>query len=90
MADTQIASLAGILFRSQGEEGFAIIYIQDLHGIESRDRALIELKQRGYSDSICEKFSLRHKGLDPLLKEAKARLMSMPFWLLFIPMNPSS
>lgn len=71
MADTQIASLAGILSEVKVKKA-AIIYIQDLHGIESRDRALIELKQRGIQIAFAKSFPFGTKDLTPLLKEAKA------------------
>jgi branched-chain amino acid transport system substrate-binding protein len=71
MADTQMASLAGILAEVKVKKA-AIIYIQDLHGIESRDRALIELKQRGIQVAFAKSFPFGTKDLTPLLKEAKA------------------
>ncbi len=71
MADTQMASLAGILAEVKVKKA-AIIYIQDLHGIESRDRALIELKQKGIQVAFSKSFPFGTKDLSPLLKEAKA------------------
>jgi branched-chain amino acid transport system substrate-binding protein len=71
MADTQMASLASILAEVKVKKA-AIIYIQDLHGIESRDRALIELKQRGIQVAFAKSFPFGTKDLTPLLKEAKA------------------
>lgn len=50
----------------------AIIYIEDLHGIEYRDVALKELKKRGIQVAMVKSFPFGTKDLSPLLKEAKA------------------
>jgi branched-chain amino acid transport system substrate-binding protein len=50
----------------------AIIYIEDLHGIEYRDVALQELKKRGIQVVMTKSFPFGTKDLSPLLKEAKA------------------
>jgi branched-chain amino acid transport system substrate-binding protein len=50
----------------------AIIYIEDLHGIEYRDVALSALKQKGIEVAFSKSFPFGTKDLSPLLKEAKA------------------
>lgn len=70
-ADTQVPALAGILGEAKAKKA-AIIYIQDLHGIEYRDVALKEFKKYGIDIVFNKSFPLGTKDLTPLLKDAKA------------------
>lgn len=71
MADTQMPPLVEILVEN-GVKKVAIIYIEDLHGIEYRDVALPELKKKGIEIAFTKSFPFGTKDLTPLLKEAKA------------------
>ncbi|MCX5806626.1 MAG: amino acid ABC transporter substrate-binding protein [Proteobacteria bacterium] len=70
-AETQIPELAGILAENKVKTA-AIIYIQDLHGIEYRDMALKEFKKKGIKIVSAKSFPHGTKDLTPLIKEAKA------------------
>ena len=69
-AETQIPELAGI-FAENKVKTVAIVYIQDLHGIEYRDMALKEFKKAGIKVVSAKSFPHGTKDLVPMLKEAK-------------------
>jgi branched-chain amino acid transport system substrate-binding protein len=71
MADTQMPLLAEVLAEVKAKKA-AIIYIQDLHGIEYRDQALKDLKKNKIEVVMSKSFPHGTKDLTPLLKEAKA------------------
>jgi branched-chain amino acid transport system substrate-binding protein len=70
-AEAQMPPLAQILGEARTKKA-AIIYIEDLHGIEYRDVGLRELKKRGIEVVMAKSFPFGTKDLSPLLKEAKA------------------
>jgi len=70
MADTQMPLLAEILAEMKVKKA-ALIYIQDLHGIEYRDQAVKDLKKQNIEVVINKSFPHGTKDLSPLLKEAK-------------------
>ena len=63
--------LAEIL-ATAGAKKAAIIYIQDLHGIEYRDAILPAFKKKQIEVTMSKSFPHGTKDLTPLLKEAKA------------------
>jgi branched-chain amino acid transport system substrate-binding protein len=71
MADTQMPPLVQILAENNAKK-VAIIYIEDLHGIEYRDVLLPELKKKGIEVVFSKSFPFGTKDLTPLLKDAKA------------------
>ncbi len=71
MADTQMPPLAQILAEN-GVKKVAVLYIEDLHGIEYRDVLLPELKKRGIETAFVKSIPLGTKDLIPILKDAKA------------------
>ena len=71
MADTQIPPLVQILAEHNVKK-VAIIYLEDLHGIEYRDTALPELKKRGIEVAFAKGIPFGTKDCIPLLKDAKA------------------
>jgi len=71
MADTQMPLLAEILAEMKVKKA-ALIYIQDLHGIEYRDQAVKDLKKQNIEVVMNKSFPHGTKDLSPLLKEAKA------------------
>jgi branched-chain amino acid transport system substrate-binding protein len=71
MAETQMPALAAVLAEVKAKKT-AIIYIQDLHGIEYKDAAAQELKKKGIEVVMSKSFPLGTKDLIPLLKDAKA------------------
>ncbi len=70
-AETQMPALANILTEVKAKKA-AIIYIQDLHGIEYRDLAIPEFKKKGIEVVFAKSFPHGTKDLTPLLKDAKA------------------
>jgi len=70
-AETQMPTLANI-FAELKVKKVAIIYIQDLHGIEYRDMALPEFKKKGIEVVFAKRYPHGTKDLTPLLKDAKA------------------
>ncbi|MBN2402793.1 MAG: amino acid ABC transporter substrate-binding protein [Spirochaetes bacterium] len=70
-AETQIPTLSNI-FTELKVKKVAIIYIQDLHGIEYRDLALPEFKKKGIEVVFAKSFPFGTKDLTPMLKDAKA------------------
>ena len=70
-SETQMPALAGILGEVKAKKA-AIIYIQDLHGIEYRDAALKEFKKKGIKVVFAKSFPHGTKDLTPMLKDAKA------------------
>lgn len=70
-ASSQMPPLADVLQEGNIKKA-AIVYIEDLHGIEYRDMALKELKKRGIQVTMNKSFPFGTKDLSPLLKEAKA------------------
>jgi branched-chain amino acid transport system substrate-binding protein len=71
MADTQMPPLVQILADNKVKK-VAIVYIEDLHGIEYRDVALPELKKKGIEVAFVKSIPFGTKDLTPLLKDAKA------------------
>jgi branched-chain amino acid transport system substrate-binding protein len=69
-AEQQMPPLAEILAENKVKTA-AIIYIQDLHGIEYRDMALKEFKKKGIKIVSSKSFPHGTKDLTPLIKEAK-------------------
>ena len=70
-AQTQMPALISILSEVKVNK-VAVVYIEDLHGIEYRDAALPELKKRGIEVAFAKSFPYGTKDLTPLLKDAKA------------------
>jgi branched-chain amino acid transport system substrate-binding protein len=70
-AETQMPALTEIFAEVKGKK-VAIIYIEDLHGIEYRDGALKELKKKGIEVVWAKSFPHGTKDLTPMLKDAKA------------------
>ena len=71
MAETQMPALADV-FKEVGVKKIALIYQQELHGVEYRDVALQEFKKKGMEVALNKSFPMGAKDLTPLLKEAKA------------------
>ncbi len=71
MADTQMPLLAQILSQANVKK-VAMIYIQDLHGIEYRDVFIREMKKKKIDVAMSKSFPHGTQDLTPLLKEAKA------------------
>ncbi len=71
MADTQMPPLVQILAEHNVKK-VAIVYLEDLHGIEYRDTALPELKKRGIEVAFAKGIPFGTKDCIPLLKDAKA------------------
>jgi branched-chain amino acid transport system substrate-binding protein len=82
MADTQMPLLAQILSEVNVKK-VAMIYIEDLHGIEYRDVALQEMKKRKIEVVMSRSFPHDTKDLTPLLKEAKAANVDAFLGLLY-------
>jgi branched-chain amino acid transport system substrate-binding protein len=70
-ADTQMPVLAD-LFKEHGIKTAAIIYIDELHGLEYSSVAAREFEQRGIAIKMMKSIPLGVKDLSPLLKEAQA------------------
>jgi branched-chain amino acid transport system substrate-binding protein len=70
-ADTQMPVLAD-LFKENGIKTVAIIYIDELHGLEYSSVAAKEFERRGIAVKMMESIPLGIKDLSPLLKEAQA------------------
>jgi branched-chain amino acid transport system substrate-binding protein len=70
-AEAQMPELADILAENNVKSA-AIVYIQDLHGIEYRDMALPYFKKKGIKVVFAKSFPHGTKDLTPLIKEAKA------------------
>lgn len=70
MAEQQMPELVNILAENK-VKSVAILFIQDLHGIEYRDEALKELKKAGIKVVFARSFPHGTKDLIPQLKEAK-------------------
>jgi branched-chain amino acid transport system substrate-binding protein len=68
---SQMPPLATILAELKVKK-VAVIYIQDLHGIEYRDAILPELKKKKIEVVMSKSFPHGTKDLTPLLKDAKA------------------
>jgi branched-chain amino acid transport system substrate-binding protein len=66
----QMPALAEIL-AEQGAQTVAIIYIEDLHGIEYQSQATAELAKKGISVVMLKGVPGDLKDVSPLLKEAK-------------------
>jgi branched-chain amino acid transport system substrate-binding protein len=60
------------VMKEVGVKKVAIMFIQDLHGIEYNEDALVELKKKGIAVAWSKSFPLDVKDLSPLIKEAKA------------------
>jgi branched-chain amino acid transport system substrate-binding protein len=70
-SETHMPAMAEVM-KEVGVKKVAIIYIQDLHGIEYNEDALQELKKKGIQVAFSKSFPLDVKDLSPLVKEAKA------------------
>ncbi len=70
-AETQAPALADIFAELKVKKA-AIIYIQDLHGIEYRDAVQAEFKKKGIQVVFAKSFPHGTKDLTPMLKDAKA------------------
>jgi branched-chain amino acid transport system substrate-binding protein len=70
-SETHMPVMAEVM-KEVGVKRVAIIYIQDLHGIEYNEDALAELKKKGIQVAFSKSFPLDVKDLSPLVKEAKA------------------
>jgi branched-chain amino acid transport system substrate-binding protein len=70
-ADTQMPVLAD-LFKEHGIKTVAIIYIEELHGIEYTSVATAEFEKRGITVKMARSIPLGIQDLSPLLKEAEA------------------
>ena len=70
-SETHMPVMAEVM-KEVGVKKVAIIYIQDLHGIEYNEDALQELKKKGIQVAFSKSFPLDVKDLSPLVKEAKA------------------
>ena len=70
-ADTQMLALAE-LYKANGITSVAIIYIDDLHGLEYSSTAAAELEKRGIAVKMVKSVQLGVQDVSPLLKEAKA------------------
>jgi branched-chain amino acid transport system substrate-binding protein len=66
----QMPALADIL-AEQGVESVAIIYVEDLHGIEYQSQATSELAKKGINVMMLKGVPMDAKDISPLLKEAK-------------------
>lgn len=70
-SETHMPVMAEVM-KEVGVKKVAIIYIQDLHGIEYNEDALQALKKNGIEVAFSKSFPLDVKDLSPLVKEAKA------------------
>lgn len=70
-ADTQMPALAQV-YKQNGVKSIAIMYIEDLHGIEYSGVLAEEAKKRGIDVKMMKSIPLGIKDVSPLLKEAKA------------------
>jgi len=69
-ADTQMVAMAEA-YKEAGIKSAAIIYIEDLHGVEYSDTLAEELKKRGIAVKMKKSIPLGIKDVSSLLKEAK-------------------
>lgn len=69
-ADTQMSAMAET-YEEAGIKSAAIIYIEDLHGVEYSDTLAAELKKRGIAVKMKKSIPLGIKDVSSLLKEAK-------------------
>jgi branched-chain amino acid transport system substrate-binding protein len=70
-ADTQMPVLADLL-QEKGVKTVAMIYIDELHGMEYTNVATAEFAKRGITVKMAEKIPLGVQDLSPLLKESQA------------------
>jgi branched-chain amino acid transport system substrate-binding protein len=70
-ADTQMPALAD-LYKANGIKAVAIIYIDDLHGVEYSSTAAAEFEKRGIAVKMVKSVPLGVQDVSPLLKQAKA------------------
>jgi|SaaInl7_200m_RNA_FD_contig_31_1475689_length_2012_multi_14_in_0_out_0_1 branched-chain amino acid transport system substrate-binding protein len=70
-ADTQMPALADV-YKRNGIKSVAIIYIEDLHGIEYSDTLAKALKAQGIEVKMKKSIPLGIKDLSSLLKQAKS------------------
>lgn len=70
-ADTQMPALAKA-YKKNGVKSIAIMYIEDLHGIEYSDVLVEEAKKQGIEVKMKKSIPLGIKDVSTLLKEAKA------------------
>jgi branched-chain amino acid transport system substrate-binding protein len=70
-ADTQMPALAD-LYKENGVQTVAIIYLDDLHGREYTSVATAEFEKRGIDIKMARSIPLGIQDLSPLLKQAQA------------------
>ncbi|MFC1885350.1 amino acid ABC transporter substrate-binding protein [Thermodesulfobacteriota bacterium] len=70
-ADTQMKALAE-LYKENGINSVAIVYIEDLHGTEYSSAAIKEFEKKGITVKTARSIPLGAKDISPLLKRAKA------------------
>lgn len=70
-ADTQLKVLAE-LYKENGINSVAIVYIEDLHGIEWSTTAIKEFEKKGITVKTARSIPLGAKDISSLLKRAKA------------------
>jgi branched-chain amino acid transport system substrate-binding protein len=70
-ADTQMPAMAD-LYKENGIQSVAIIYIDDLHGREYTSVATAELDKRGIAVKMARSVPMGVQDVSPLLKEAQA------------------
>jgi branched-chain amino acid transport system substrate-binding protein len=70
-AETQVPALVDIL-EELGVKKIAIMYHDDLHGVENSDAAVPALTDRGIEVVMKKSYPMAVKDLSPLLKQAKA------------------
>lgn len=71
-AETQVPALADVL-AELGIKRAAIMYHEDLHGVEYTGLAVPAFKKRGIEIVMEKQYPMGAKDLSPLLKEAKAK-----------------
>jgi branched-chain amino acid transport system substrate-binding protein len=70
-ADTQMSALAD-LYKENGIQSVAIIYLDDLHGREYTSIATTEFSERGIEIKMTRSIPIGIQDLSPVLKEAQA------------------
>ena len=69
-ADTQMPALAE-MYKENGIKSVAMIYIDELHGVEYSSMATAELDKRGIAVKMVESVQMGVQDLSPLLQKAK-------------------
>jgi branched-chain amino acid transport system substrate-binding protein len=70
-ADTQMPAMAD-LYKENGIKSVAIIFIDELHGLEYSSTAAAEFEKRGIAVKMVKSVPLGVQDVSPLLKEAEA------------------